>query len=315
MMRSIYIYIMVLVVLILPACASRASKSAEATNEAPKSEVQKRFPYITVPNHILAEERRGYMTEHFWDRFDFADTLALAQMDSVALTHAYVSWLRNGVDLTKNNGEPMRRLMRRAATSRKMFDYFFALSEMVLHDPNSPFRCDELYIPVLEEVLASPYYDEYERLAPQYDLDMAMKNRVGYKANNFRYTTASGRTSSLYDIKSEFVLIYIHNPGCPMCRDIQAELTASVEVSEMIAAKRLVVLAIYPDRDLTEWRKYKLPEQWISGYDKGCVIESKQLYDLRAIPSMYLLDGNKCVMLKDCTSVADISSVLAYFNR
>ena len=301
---------MVFVALTMLSCSGRATKSTETVSEAPKSVAQKRFPYIAVPNHILEEERHGYMTDHFWDKFDFADTLALAQMDSVDLTRAYVSWIRYGANLDKNNGEAMRRLMRRAATSRKMFDYFFTLAETVLHDPNSPFRSDELYIPVLEEVLASPYYDEYERMAPQYDLDMAMKNRVGQKANNFRYTTASGRTSSLYDIKSRFVLIYIHNPGCPMCRDIQSALTASSLIGEMVADKSLVVLAIYPDRDLTEWRNYKLPEQWISGYDKGCVIETKQLYDLRAIPTMYLLDKDKRVVLKDCTAVAQIEYLL-----
>ena len=40
-------------------------------------------------------------------------------------------------------------------------------------------------------MLASPYYDEYERIGPSYDLNMAMQNRIGERANDFRYTLAS----------------------------------------------------------------------------------------------------------------------------
>ena len=55
-----------------------------------------------------------------------------------------------------------------------MLDYFTMLAELVIHDPNSPLRNDEFYIPVLRAVLASPYYDEYERIGPSYDLNMAI---------------------------------------------------------------------------------------------------------------------------------------------
>ena len=36
-------------------------------------------------------------------------------------------------------------------------------------------------------------------------------------------------------------------------------------------------------------------------YDKELVIKNKNLYDLRAIPTLYLLDKNKTVLLKDAT--------------
>lgn len=112
--------------------------------------------------------------------------------------------------------------MRRASSSRKMLDYFAMLAERVLHDPNSPLRNDEFYIPVLQAQLRAPWYDEYERIAPEYDLEMAMQNRLGHPANDFRYTLASGASGTLYGLKAEYVLLFINNPGCPMCRDIQA---------------------------------------------------------------------------------------------
>ena len=76
----------------------------------------------------------------------------------------------------------------------------------------------------------------------------------------------------------------------------------------MIEQRRLTILAIYPDKELDEWHKHSLPATWIDAYDKGCQIEEQRLYDLRAIPSLYLLDARKRVLVKDSTSVAEIEA-------
>ena len=154
------------------------------------------------------------------------------------------------------DGTPIDSLMRRASSSRRMMDYFAMLADGVLHDPNSPLRNDEFYIPVLRALLAAPWYDEYERIAPEYDLRMALQNRVGHPANDFRYTLASGAQGTLYGLDAEYVLLFVNNPGCPMCREIREEIAASPMLSEMIERGRLCVLTLYPDEDLAAWRDY-----------------------------------------------------------
>lgn len=311
-MRYSYIYIIMLTTLVLASCANRADNQTTSSNDSYKQSAKVSagaFPYVAAPSHLDPQYGREYIKKHFWDRFDFADSLSLERVDSAALLRAYAMWIQHYVG--KRDGESVRGLMQRASVSRAMLDRFVSMSETLLHDPNSPFRSDELYIPVLEVVLASPYYDEYERMAPQYDLEMASQNRIGHKANNFRYTLASGRSGWLYDLNYDFVLLYINNPGCPMCRDIQANLVASPIIGRFIKSGSLKILAIYPDQDLAEWHRHPLPKGWINGYDKGCVIERDRLYDLRAIPSMYLLDARKIVMVKDSSDVADIE----YFLR
>lgn len=66
----------------------------------------------------------------------------------------------------------------------------------------------------------------------------------------------------------------------------------------------LTVLSIYPDANVDEWRKAlpTLPQKhWINSYDDGEHIINKRLYDLKAIPTLYLLDKDKKVVLKDVT--------------
>ncbi len=254
------------------------------------------------------EQQVAYMRDHFWDKFDFADTLYTTKADTLEMLRAYAGYVGNFVGPL--NQEPIRKLMKRASVSKKMFDYFVMLAEKVLHDPNSPLRSDELYIAVLEAQLASPHYDKYEKMAPEYDLRIVSQNRIGQPANDFRYTTKLGRESNLYSLKSDFVIVYINNPGCSMCREITEALKQSVIITELQRAGRLKVLAIYPDENLDEWYKHlaDMPSEWINGYDRGCRIERENLYNVNAIPALYLLDKDKIVLVKDSTNVGEIEA-------
>lgn len=271
------------------------------------------FRRVMPPMQASPEDQFSYMVEHYWDKFDFSDTLFIERVDSAEMALVFAEYISNFVG--PYNGEPVKRLMQRASTSRKMLDYFVAMSEKFFHDPNSPLRSDELYIPVLEAQIASPYYDEYEKLAPQYDLALASQNRIWQKANDFKFTTASGRTSNLYSVKAELTLIYINNPGCPMCRDIQAQIESSALLTELIASNTLKVVALYPDQDLALWKAHPLPKEWINGYDRGCQVEKNRTYDLRAIPALYLLDRDKKVLVKDSTSIPQIEQTIVQLSN
>ncbi len=260
---------------------------------------------------LTEEEKLEWARWHYWDKFDFTDTLFIAQADTTTMIQSYAQYI-SILSTHPTDGTPIDSLMRRASASRRMLDYFAWLGERVLHNPNSPFRNDEFYIPVLQSILNSPYYDEYERIAPAYDLKIASLNRIGQPANDFRYTLASGKTGRLYDLKAEYVLLFINNPGCPGCREIREAIIASPMLTEMIERGRLQVLALYPDENLTEWRNHRseIPSTWIDAYDAGCKIRNNDLYNLSAIPALYLLDRDKRVLVKDSTSVPYIEEVI-----
>lgn len=300
--------ILLLCMLVVMTSCGRRRKAPASDTAAPQPAV---FLPAIPPSRLSAAEQQEWLRWHYWDRFNFSDTLFLTRVDSSQLFEAYARYvvLLGG---RPTDGAPMDSLMRRASTSRRMLDYFSKMAEVVLHDPNSPLRNDEFYIPVLEAQLRAPWYDEYERIAPQYDLQIARQNRLGQPANDFRYTLASGRSGTLYGVDAEYVLLFINNPGCAMCREIREAISSSPMLTEMIEHGRLQVLAIYPDEDLSEWRAYRdeMPASWINAYDKGCVIRNELLYDLQAIPALYLLDRNKRVLVKDSVDVAQIEEVI-----
>ena len=97
-----------------------------------------------------------------------------------------------------------------------------------------------------------------------------------------------------------------------MCRGVREQIMASPMLNQLVERGTLKVLVVYPDRDLQAWRDHlsDYPSSWINAYDKDMTITRERLYDLKAIPALYLLDREKRVMAKDCTDVEYVEHLI-----
>lgn len=273
--------------------------------------------YYKVPEApaMLAGQERidDFYARNWWRDFDYSDTTQVALTDTVYMVRLFADWATVLERVPDSVGvRSVEQVMDRASANKKTFEWFVMAAREVLADPNSQWRDDELYMPVLRVRIASPFTDEPTRERLRYRLDILSQNRIGHKANNIRYTLFDGFEGTLYGIKAEFTLVFINNPGCEMCRTVREEICASDLLSRYIASGRLKVLAIYPDQDLDEWLNYRseMPKDWINGYDRECVMRTQGTYNLTAIPSLYLLDKDKTVLIKDAVSIPLIESAL-----
>lgn len=180
-----------------------------------------------------------------------------------------------------------------------------SLEEHFLLDPNSPYRNEELYIPVVEHLLTSPLASERQRQHAAYLEPRLHLNRPGQTAANFEFITPKGRRESLFatiDARGpQRTILFFSNPGCPNCKEITEALSNSLLVQAMLEDGRLLVVNVYPDEDVQAWLDYlpNYPAEWVCGYDADQILNSGTHYWLRAIPSLYLLDEEKRVILKD----------------
>ena len=89
-------------------------------------------------------------------------------------------------------------------------------------------------------------------------------------------------------------------------------LKSDAVVSRMISDGTLAVLNMYIDEDIQAWRDYMpvYPQEWYNAFDPDMVIRTDNLYNVRAIPSLYLLDDEKRVILKDAPE-SKVMSLLA----
>lgn len=286
-----------------------ACKSGNATgqnsNETAKDTI-KSIVLPAIPPMLTAPEQRAeFLVNHYWDNVNFADTNYIHHPDITEQAWVDYCDMLNHVPLDKAQ-QAIRKMIDSANADKKVFNYITELADKYLYDPNSPMRNEEYYIPVLEAMVASPVLEEIEKVRPQARLKLAQNNRIQTKAINFSYTLASGAQGSLYKLSADYILLFINNPGCHACAETIEALKKAPTIHQLLTEKKLIILSIYPDEELDEWRKHlnEFPKEWISGYDKKLAMRDQQLYDLKAIPTLYLLNKEKKVLLKDATAEA-----------
>ena len=135
-------------------------------------------------------------------------------------------------------------------------------------------------------------------------------------ADYFSYVTPKGKAGRMSRIKAEYTLLFFYDPDCPNCRKHERVLSEMPAFLEMQEKGIVRVLAVYPDEEENEWllNSSKMPPGWIVGWNKQGDIRSKTLYEIRATPTMYLLDKQKKVILKDASMEQLIRYLAANFQ-
>ena len=201
-------------------------------------------------------------------------------------------------------------------TSSQVLETFVDLFQKYYFDPNSPMRNEDVYHHFVVRYASYDGLDEVMKGKYEREARLTGLNRVGAKATDFRFSDRRGKTTDLYDIKAEMTLLFFSNPGCNACMEIINVLRDEPVIASKIAEGRLAVVNIYIDEDIQAWRSYMpiYPEEWYNGFDPDLVIRTDNLYNVRAIPSLYLLDAEKKVILKDAPEDKVFSTIASFMQ-
>lgn len=214
----------------------------------------------------------------------------------------------NETDATKR----LDSILTAASNDSTGFRQTVSFLELPFSNPNSYYRNQNLFSKLLQVQLLSPWYDMYEKQAAAANLKLLQQNNTGNPANDFTYITPDGVKKRMYDIQSNYTLIFFNNPECYACKEVKAALAASPIISSMFKKGKLIILAVYTDKDEKLWLDHlnEYPSEWIQGRDDNEYLYKNRVYDLKAIPSVYLLNSKKNVLLKDCFSINKIEDSL-----
>ena len=261
-------------------------------------------------------QRAGYGAGHFWDRF--LDTAKVYVCDSATVNGVPMAAVESQMGLFASllgelpeaeGAKAVIRLYDQAdAFARKypdsnVFDELGRLTRHYLYDPNSPVRNEDLYYYYVERLGKSDLIDSGYQAGYQWDARKCSLNRVGTSAADFAFTDTHGRVRTLYGVKAEYTVLIFGNPGCKACREIMEDMESTPEVAALIDSGRLKVVDVYIDQEVDDWKAHipEYPAAWINGYDHNYTIRTDILYNVRGIPSIYLLDADKTVLQKDTT--------------
>lgn len=284
------------------------------------------FPELQIPGVMTdVQSRTNYVSEHFWDSFledtgkYYSDSLHIDGVaKSVVEEHiaTYVTVL-GMVPLDKAKASisglyDKLEAKEKADTSSTSFEQMTELLRFYLYDPNSPYRNEDIYGAYVKRLSTSPLVSEGMQMAYAYDAKMCDLNSVGTKAADFSFKQLDGKVRSLYSIKAKYTLLFFSNPGCPACKQIIDVLMADEKVNSLLADGTLAVVNVYIDDEIDLWKSYahEYPSVWYSGYDFNHTIRNTVCYNVRAIPSLYVLSDDKTVIMKD----APTEMVMSWLN-
>lgn len=165
---------------------------------------------------------------------------------------------------------------------------------------SSPKHKEEIYISYLQQLLRTPDLSLEERTRAEYDLKMAQKNRIGTVAADFSFTTREGMHMKLSQFEAENLVLVFYDPDCPHCGEILERLYLNPRLQQAMTDEKAKVLAVYTEGNRKLWEKTKgeMPFDWIVAIDESKIVE-RNLYDISAMPMVYLLDKDKRVIIKD----------------
>ena len=284
-----------------------------------QAQAQQSFPYPAIPDTLRSvEQRAGYLSEHYWDNYNFADTLLLKSkevteqgfvnfidilnrfnLDNASKGVANKDIAQKGItrkditqkDITRKD-ITQKDIARKDITqkgiacfTRKAFsnaaakERFENLIEHYFEDQLSPVRNDRVYLIFLEEMKNSPCFNETEKERIAFKIKTTNKNLPGDIAINFKFKDENGKEHQLSDYKDQKVILYFYDPDCENCHEVSAWLKqqtipADIKVLKMIADNHI-----------------------------------SYIYSLKNMPTIFLLDKENKVILKDCTAQELIENI------
>lgn len=274
-----------------------------------QAQAQRSFPYPAIPDTLRSvEQRAGYLSEHYWDNYNFADTLLLKSKEvteqgfvnfidilnrfnldnaSKGVAHKDIAQkgitrkdiIQQGIAQKDITQQGIACFTRKAFSNAAAKERFENLIEHYFEDQLSPVRNDRVYLIFLEEMKNSPCFDETEKERIAFKIKTTNKNLPGDIAINFKFKDESGKEHQLSDYKDQKVILYFYDPDCENCHEVSAWLKqqtipADIKVLKMIADNHI-----------------------------------SYIYSLKNMPTIFLLDKENKVILKDCTAQELIENI------
>ena len=308
--------LLISLILLLASCRAKpGTAEAKERTDTESSVVQEQvFPFPEIPATLTEPEaRKAWLLAHYWERFDFADTTLVNNRDITEQGFVnFIALLADGTtpeDLMRESLENWCTGFVGQAHARKVLT---KTADDYLYNPNSPFYNEALYGMYLETLLEALPTSDAMRSSYDFKLKLLKRNNVGGRATDFAYYLPDGtrRTLAATPVKGDRLLLVFYDPECESCHEVLGQMAADRALAEAVRAGKLSVLAIYTEGNDAAWRRAlpDMPAGWMVGADHEAV-KTGALYDLKAMPSLYLLDGKKTVLLKDA-AYGKIASVL-----
>lgn len=300
----------IIICILLIACTSQSNNNSNTAIEKDTATVQtsnsSTFPLPLIPGNITSQqESMRYALLHFWDEYNFQDTTAHNAAIGGQGFSTFLALLRRSDTATIDSASA--HFWAACKSDDESFRQCNTLISNFFENPNASTRNDAMYARFLRSRL--PFTDgEAMRGRIQFKIQLLEKNLPGTTATDFTYLDRAENKESMHKLKAPLILLLFADPDCENCHALIPRLMSE----RTLQNDNVKVIMVYPGDDTEAWRnnETKMPKNWMDVCSPQGEITNRLLYHLPAMPSLYLLDADKKVILKDATPEA-ISSEIA----
>lgn len=264
-------------------------------------ELARSIPEVPQEYYQNRDLYQKFVVEHFFDHFPWNDPRIFCTpiADDKIKEYCNIIYQLDRKDLDTF----VVATLNAAQVNEESYYLFYDKVEKILGSNISPYKVEHTYIKMLQNILSYPKLDENHSRRCSRELKTINKNLEGDMVPNFRIVMANGDTTSLYDIQSNYLLLYLQHPTCPTCREVRGKMANFPALNTAIAKGNLKVLTVYFEGDEKVWKNYLKSSEanpsYLHGWNFDQTIDDNDLYDTRTIPFMFLLDKDKKVIRKD----------------
>lgn len=272
--------------------------------------VEPLFEYPVAPEEISEfSEKCNWLAANFWNPLDFK---AKDAVDQAKLNHAFKVYATTIQYADKDKvTESVDRLMKNLQKNPMLLYQFTKAAEENIYGPRAEFWIDELYARILRSSLSNKKFPKSKRTRYEQQLKQLDGSMIGDYPAKFDFVRPNGDEAQFFPMSTPTIIIF-GDPDCENCRMGKLRMQSNVTFSKAVSDGRINVLFIIPDaEDGWQEKVSDFPKNWTVGASDSVA----EVYDIRDIPEVYVIDADGKVLNKHIGVLDAMSTAMSLINN
>lgn len=268
-------------------------------------EVKPLFEYPVAPEEMESiQDRCDYLVKNFWNNFNFKATQPLDQYALNEAFDVYVTSFRFAS--SKEVDSSIDKLIKNLSGNPGLLLQFTKAAEEKLYGPRADFWIDEIYLKFLDAVIKNKKIKPNRKTKYEEQAQILRTSAIGQPAPSFWFQDQERASKQYFPMSTPSILIF-GNPEDTDWRLTRLRMDSNFQLADALEKGKVNILFIIPG-DLERW------QESVSNYNKHWTIgqsdDVKKIYDLRLIPSVYVVGSDGKILLKNVSINDAVQAVL-----
>ena len=273
-------------------------------------EIEPLFEYPSAPQELpTLEAKSDYLVEHFWDQMDFKSK---STVDQNALNDAFRVFSVPLRWASRDKAEAAtEKLIQSISKNPVLLLQFTKAAEENIYGPRAEVWVDEVYLKFLNALIKNKKVSAQRKKKYEEQLKVLSNTTIGSRAPEFSFENVNGDKANYFPMATNTIIIF-GNPKDTDWRITRLRMESNAALTEAISKGKVNILFIVPNK-MDGWKSEVV--DYSSKWTVGCGENLNKIYDLRAMPSVYVIGHDGKILLKNTPLGTAISKILELTNN